>query len=405
MAKNQKIEWKNTEVRLGDLLPWERNPRKIDRKNAELLEESWVEFGQVEMIAIGPGDQIYNGHQRLKVLLDRFGPDYRVEARRSSRELSEKEREKLTALLHKGAAGDWDFEKLRDWNPDDLLLWGFDACELVWIDRESKKEDPALDGILDRHAELRQSYGVELGQIWQLGDHRLACGDCRDPFVWSVLMGDELAHCAWSDPPYGVNYVGKTPDALTIENDSAEDIPALLAASFELCDEFLVEGGPIYIASPSGMQLLDFMLAFKGAGWHLHEGLAWVKNTMVLGHQDYHYQHETILYGWKGSGHPWYGGRDQKSVFNLPKPSRSAEHPTIKPTRLIELQLCNSTQPGEIVVDFFVGSGSTLLACDNLFRRCRAIERDPDYVAVTLERWVQQTGKSPKVSEYARAVA
>jgi len=398
MTEKCNLNWKNDEVRLGDLIPWAANPRKIKKKSEALLKESWGEFGQVDLIAVGPDNEIYNGHQRLKVLLDEYGPDYIVGVRRSNRALTEKERQKLTVLLHRGAAGEWDFEKLQDWqNEEELLLWGFDACELVWIARESKKKDKDLDGILERHEELRAAYGVELGQFWQLGEHRVACGDARDPDVWSGLMGEDLVAALWSDPPYGVDYVGKTPDALKIQNDLAGDIPDLLEKSFDLASIYLMKGSPIYIACPSGPMLMDFMAAFTDAGWHLHQGLAWVKNTMVLGHQDYHYQHETILYGWFGTGHPWFGGRDQKSCFFLPKPSRSADHPTTKPTRLIELCLCNSTAPGALVVDPFLGSGSTLLACDNLHRVCRGIDADPYYVAVTLKRWVEKTGKTPEL--------
>jgi len=397
MGKKTDLIWKNITVRLGDLVPWERNPRQIKKKSADLLAESWAEFDQVDVFAVGPNLEVYNGHQRLKVLLQSHGVDYMVDARQSNRELSEKEREKLTALLHRGAAGEWDFEKLKTWNEDDLLEWGFDACELVWIARESKAEDQELDGILDRHADLIKSYGIETGQLWKLGDHLLAAGDCTDPQVWGLLLGDELADCVWVDPPYGVDYVGKTADALTIDNDGAADIPGLLDTAFELCDAHLVPGGPIYVASPNDDIGIEFLLAFKAAGWHYHNQLVWVKNTMVLGHKDYHYQHETVLYGWKkGAAHPWYGGRDQKSTFFLPKPSRSADHPTIKPTRLIELHLCNSSQPGELVLDFFVGSGSTILACENLHRKCRAIEQDPGYVAVCLERWSVQTGLKPE---------
>jgi len=141
---------------------------------------------------------------------------------------------------------------------------------------------------------------------------------------------------------------------------------------------------------------LEFGQAFVVVGWRLHETLVWVKDSMVLGHSDYHYKHEPILYGWKGKNRSWYAGRDQVSVFEVPRPKRSAEHPTMKPTELVQAQLQNSTKREDIVYDPFLGSGTTLIACDNLNRRCRAVEISPGYVAVALQRWADLTGRDPE---------
>ena len=200
----------------------------------------------------------------------------------------------------------------------------------------------------------------------------------------------------WSDPPYGVLYTGKTKDALTIENDDAAGLPGLLSAAFGTADEVLAEGAPIYIAHPPGALSVVFGQCFLGVGWHLHETLVWVKNSMVLGHSDYHYKHEPILYGWKGANRRWYAGRDQVSVFEVDRPSRSEEHPTMKPVDLIIAHLQNSTRRGDLVLEPFAGSGSTIIACESLSRCARAVEIEPRYAAVCLKRWADMTGIAPR---------
>ena len=181
------IIWTNERRKLKDLKPWERNPRQITKDQAKRLVESFDEFGQVETIAIGPNNEVYNGHQRLNVLKDKYGEDYEVEVRVSSRELTEKQREKLTVYLHKGAAGVWDFDTLaNEFELDDLLEWGFERNELdldLWVDDPPEDVEPQLD----KAEELREKWGVETGQLWQLGEHRLICGDCTDKDRKSVV--------------------------------------------------------------------------------------------------------------------------------------------------------------------------------------------------------------------------
>lgn len=268
----------------------------------------------------------------------------------------------------------------------------------------SRGEGEGEGGVPDTHTDemppdpaemLRAKWGVTLGQMWQLGQHRIICGDCTDAVVVQRLMMGDQAVCMWTDPPYGVSYVGKTKDALTIENDGAEGLPLLLKNAYARADAVLVNGAPIYVAHPAGPLQIEFNKAFVEAGWKFHETLIWLKNSMVLGHSDYHYKHEPLMYGWKGKNRFWYSGRDQVSVFEIDRPSRSEEHPTMKPIALIVACLENSTKQGDIVYEPFSGSGSTLIACDGLLRQCRAIELDPRFVAVCLERWSVATGKTP----------
>ena len=202
------ITWTNEKRKLSQLIPWERNPRQIKVDQADRLAESFDEFGQVETIAIGPGNEIYNGHQRLNVLAARHGKDYEVEVRVASRALTEKEREKLTVYLHKGAAGDWDFDLLaNEFELDDLLDWGFEEKELdldLWAGEPPEDVEPQID----KAEELREKWQVQTGQLWQLGAHRLICGDCTDKAVVDRVMGEEKAIICWTDPPWNVNYGG-----------------------------------------------------------------------------------------------------------------------------------------------------------------------------------------------------
>jgi len=185
---SEQISWTNVIRRLGDLQPWERNPRQIREEQAARLRDSFNAFGQVEPIAIGPSDEVYNGHQRLNVLMAQYGPEYEIECRQASRALSEREREKLTVYLHKGAAGEWDFDVLaNEFDVADLLDWGFEAFELG-IEEPEPEPGADTEPQVDRAEELRQEWGVESGQLWQLGEHRLICGDCTDAAVVERVM-------------------------------------------------------------------------------------------------------------------------------------------------------------------------------------------------------------------------
>lgn len=198
----------------------------------------------------------------------------------------------------------------------------------------------------------------------------------------------------WTDPPYGVEYEGGTKAHLTIANDQAEKLPDLLRHAFALADTVLAPGAPLYVAHPAGALSLVFGAAFTDVGWHLHQTLIWLKDAMVLGRSDYQYRHEPVLYGWKGRKRPWHGGRSQTSVFEIPRPKRSPDHPTQKPVQLVEAHLKNSSLLGELGYDPFCGSGSTLIAAHRLGRRCAAMELSPQYADVAVSRWERFSGES-----------
>lgn len=240
---------------------------------------------------------------------------------------------------------------------------------------------------MDKAEILLEEWKVEKGDIWQIGEHRLMCDDAMDGNALDDLLDGKSIAWMWTDPPYGVNYEGRTKDKLVMEGDETTDLDVLLAATFANLDERMDDGCPIYLCHPSGRLSVLFGRLFQEAGWLFHETLIWVKDVMVMGHSDYHYQHEPIIYGWKkGAKRPWFGGRTRVTTFNVARPSRSERHPTIKPLDLIIQQLDNSTEKGAIGLDPFIGSGSTMLAAHFLGRVCYAMEIEPKYCAVTLER-------------------
>jgi DNA modification methylase len=237
------------------------------------------------------------------------------------------------------------------------------------------------------------------GDLWLLGEHRLLCADATQAEAFPRLMEGERAHVLWTDPPYGVDYTGKTPDALKIAGDKAAGLTELLRSSFAAAGSFLAPGAAIYLCHPAGREGLIFLEAFRAQGWRLHQGLVWVKDVMVLGHADYHYRHEPIAYGYAPGGRRpgrgragWYGGNSQDSVMEIPRPKASREHPTIKPVELVRRCLENSSVPGDVVLDPFCGSGTTLIACEMLGRRGFGVELDPRYVDVAVERFEDLTG-------------
>ncbi|MHB8642840.1 MAG: DNA methyltransferase [Gaiellaceae bacterium] len=234
------------------------------------------------------------------------------------------------------------------------------------------------------------------GQVYELGPHRLACGDASDPAVCAALLGGKRASMIWTDPPYGVDYVGKTSDALRIENDCRAGLRELLVGAWRAAAAVLIASAPFYVAGPTGATAEEFLASFREAGWRYQQMLIWVKNRMVLGRQNYQLQHEAIYHG-HGPGpnagrmsagrSGWYGGDDAVSVFDVASPQTSREHPTMKPVELIMPQLLNSSLPGQIVLDPFAGSGSTMIAAERTGRRAFMVELNPGYCDVIRERW------------------
>ena len=237
------------------------------------------------------------------------------------------------------------------------------------------------------------------GDVFVLGEHRLACGDARDHALLTRVVGDNRARLLLTDPPYGVDYIGKTTQQLRMSNDSADGLVELLTAAFATADRALDDGAAIYLFHPAGPEALAFTDALTAAGWEIRQGLVWVKDSLVLGHGDFHYRHEPIIYAAKpgrplGRGRKgWYGSNAETSVLEVPRPKASRDHPTAKPVELISRLMTNSSTFGDLVLDPFLGSGSTLIAAERLSRRCAGTEIDPNYLEVAISRWEAFTGQ------------
>jgi len=271
-----------------------------------------------------------------------------------------------------------------------------------------KVEPPADPGAqVDKAEELREKWGVEPGKLWQLGEHRLICGDCTDPAVVARVMGGERAILMVTDPPYGVDYHGnfiQSGKILSdderiwqggIENDEGEFADTIESA-FSLITDYLLPGAVCLVCAPPGRKLKDFMNLWPD-DWHFQSALVWNKQSLIISRWDYHPQHEMILFGWKkGARHNWYGGTKQSTVWDIPRHQGSGyKHPTEKPLPLYERGIENHSKAGEVVVEPFSGSGTSICACERLGRKCRAVEISPAYVAVALERWATMTGQMP----------
>ncbi len=228
---------------------------------------------------------------------------------------------------------------------------------------------------------------AQLGDLWQIGPHRLLVGDCTDAANVARLMGGERADMVFTDPPYGVDYVGKTKDALVIDNDNLGDDGTRELVRDIMTVAPLREGGSFYVCSPAGNTETAFRLALREAKLELRQCIVWVKQHFVMGRQDYHWRHESILYGWKaGAGHYFVDDRTQDTVWEIDRPAVNADHPTMKPIGLVEKAIRNNSRASEIVYDGCLGSGTTLIAAHRTGRRCYGCELSPRYADVILRR-------------------
>lgn len=298
-----------------------------------------------------------------------------------------------------GGYGEWDFDALaNEWDEELLDVAGIDLPEIK-IPSEQAEED---DFDESAHVETR----CKAGDIWQLGEHRLMCGDSTETNDVKKLMGGAVADMLLTDPPYNVSYSSKNEflnkyekgNSIQTEiiNDamSSEDFKIFLTKAFKCAFDVLKKGGPFYVWHATQEQL-NFVIALNENGLIVRQQLIWLKNNMVLGLQDYQWKHEPCMYGWKkGASHYFTNDRTKTTVIDCNKPNRNGEHPTMKPIELMGECVNNSSKEGELVLDLFGGSGSTLIACEQLNRKCYTMELDPHYCDVILARWEKFTGKT-----------
>ena len=289
-----------------------------------------------------------------------------------------------------GHFGDWDKAALANMDIDfsQLSSWGVDIWDEMekegWFDTEEAKEDDY---------EIPEDIVTDIvpGDFFEIGPHRLICGDSTKLETFEKLFGEDLADMVITDPPYNVNYEGGTKEKLTIQNDnmSDSDFYQFLFDFYSAMANFTKAGGAWYVWH-SDSEGANFRSAMKNAGIMVKQCLIWVKNSMVMGRQDYQWQHEPCLYGWKeGAAHDWFNDRKQTTILEFDRPQRNAEHPTMKPVPLIAYQIQNSSRKGAIVADGFGGSGTTMVASHQLDRRCYMSEYDPKYCQVIIDRMVK----------------
>jgi site-specific DNA-methyltransferase (adenine-specific) len=283
------------------------------------------------------------------------------------------------------SGGEWDWSMIaNDWDAEELDKWGLDIPVDFQTEVEAEEDDFEVpDGGIETD--------IVLGDLFEIGEHRLLCGDSTQTDTFEKLMGGGLADMVITDPPYNVAYEGKTKDALTIENDSMgnDEFYQFLYDFYSALTTAVKKGGAIYVWHASS-EIINFGKALIDAGWLLKQQLIWVKNSMVMGRQDYQWKHEPCLYGWlDGGSHKWYSDRKQTTVIEFDRPSRNGEHPTMKPIGLFAYQIENSSKQGDIVIDAFGGSGTTMVACEQLNRKARVIEYDPKYCQVIVDRMLK----------------
>lgn len=371
------------------------NARIHKKRSLEALKASLTAFGQRKPIVATQEYVVVAGNGTLE----------------AARDLGWQE---LTVAL---LPADWSNEQIRayaladnsvatlsSWD-EELLKGSLESLDGFGVDLEVM----GLPRLLEDLPELDEVQNFEVekivvtpGQLWALGDHRLLCGDSQDPASYAKVLGEDLADCIWTDPPYGVALdrlnttiparARKTPSPIQNDELQVSQLTEFLHVVLSLAQKASKPGAPWYVAAPSGKPVVAFLDVLQNLDIWKHT-LIWVKDRMVMGRSDYHYQHEFIFYGWTPGTHQWWGDRKQTTIFNVTRPARSEEHPTMKPIELISIMLRNSTKESDLVLDPFGGSGSTLLAAEQLGRKAALIEIEPQYCQVVISRWERLTGK------------
>ena len=379
---------------ISALKPAEYNPRKKLKpgdKEYKKIKDSIEEFGFADPLVVNSDMTIIGGHQRLNVAID-LGytevPCAVVDI--------DKTREKALNIALNKITGEWDEQMLADLLMDlkeadyDLDYTGFEAPEVEQLfsniyDKKVKEDDFDVD------KELQQPCFSQLGDLWCLGKHRVICGDSTGEEIYTRLMDGQLANLVLTDPPYNVD-VEETAGKIMNDNMGDQEFYNFLLSAYRCMHANLADDGSIYVwhADTEG---INFRTAFRDAGFYLSGCCIWVKNALVLGRSPYQWRHEPCLFGWKQKGkHQWYGDRKQTTVWEYDKPRSSKDHPTMKPVQLMSYPIKNSTMTNGVVLDPFLGSGSTLIACCETDRVCRGIELDPKFVDCIVKRYIEWAG-------------
>jgi len=382
-------------IAIDKLIPYANNARTHSDAQIKKIQASLREFGFVNPVLIDKDCGIIAGHGRVEAA-KREGMtevpcvwvEHLTEAQKKAYILADN---KLAEM-----AG-WDMELLSIELEElkeldfDIDLTGFGADELSDIFGEEELE--AVED--DYEVELPEEPKTKLGDIYQLGRHRLMCGDSTDKETIIRLMDGTMVDLLITDPPYNVEYEGKTKEKLKILNDVMADdkFRCFLRDAFSAADA-VMKGGAVFYIWHGDSEGYNFRGACHDVGWEVRQCLIWNKSSMVMGRQDYHWKHEPCLYGWKsGAAHLWASDRKQTTILNFDRPSRSESHPTMKPVKLFDYQIQNNTKCEDVILDTFAGSGTTIIACEQNGRTAYCCELDPKYCDVIIDRWETLTGQ------------
>lgn len=387
---------------LDQMKPLENNPRWIKKEDFERLcasVQNNPELFEAQPIILSnrTGENvIIAGNQRYRAAIEVGLKEVPTILLEGLTEAKEKEIIIRTNVTN----GKWDFDVLASglWGDvDELTDWGVEMSFMDGVDEDvDSNDEERVDVEEDDFDEENEAIPsrVKQGEIWKLGNHRLMCGDSTSAEDVKKLCDGTLCDLWLTDPPYNVNYEGETKDKLKIMNDNMQDEQFFnfLVSSYQNANDNIKCGASFYIWH-ADLEGANFRQAAKHIGWKVRECLIWNKNSMVLGRQDYQWKHEPCLYGWKdGASHNWYSDRKQTTVLDFNKPTVNAEHPTMKPVNLFAYLIQNSTKKGDVVLDSFGGSGTSIIACEQLERTCFTMEFDTHYCDVIISRWEKLTG-------------
>lgn len=386
MAEAKQIK----KVAIDKLIPYVNNAKVHSESQVTKIASSIREFGFLNPVLIDKDYNIIAGHGRVmaaqKLEMSEV-PCLFVEG------LTEAQRKAyILADNRLGELADWDMELVTS-ELELLQEMNFDI-DLTGFELPEQETDLAEE---DELPEAPEEPISKLGDIWKLGNHRVMCGDSTSQDDVDKLMNGQKADLYLTDPPYNIDYEGGT--GMKIMNDHMEDkeeFRAFLRDAFASAKTIMKSGASFYIWL-AGSEQYWFQGACLDVGWTVKQILIWVKNSLVLGRQDYQWQHEPCLYGWNDGSHSWYADRKQTTVLNFDKPQKNGEHPTMKPVALFDYLIKNSTKSGDVVYDSFGGSGTTIIACEQNGRIGYSMELDPKYCDVIVKRWENLTGKKAEL--------
>ncbi len=392
------MEWKNLSV--DALCPAAYNPRKklkAGDREYEKIKNSILEFGYVEPIIVNYDMTVIGGHQRLTVLKD-LGY---TEVQCVVVHIEDEHKVKALNIALNKITGAWNEQLLADLLVDlqsvdfNTDLTGFEAPEIEQLFSKVHNKDIKEDDF-DVEEELKNPPISQTGDIWILGRHRVICGDSTLPETYTKLMEGRRANLVLTDPPYNVN-VEETAGKIQNDNMPDEDFYKFLFAAFVNMEQNMENNASIYVFHADSKGLI-FRQAFHDAGFYLSGCCIWKKNALVLGRSPYQWQHEPCLFGWKvGGKHQWYSDRKQTTIWEYDRPKSSKDHPTMKPVALMAYPIQNSCMSNCIVLDPFLGSGSTLIACEETGRICYGVELDEKFCDVIVKRYLEKTGTDDSI--------